>query len=65
MVGVYVDDRKSVAYRDADGVFREDFGEAIVIKYLTAEELNALKSTAEAFCEAAIRDYNESVEALK
>ncbi|WP_230116409.1 hypothetical protein [Bacillus velezensis] len=41
-----------------------DFGEAIVIKYLTAEELNALKSTAEAFCEAAISD-NESVEALK
>ncbi|MGO1136476.1 hypothetical protein ACTOS9_13010 [Bacillus subtilis] len=51
--------------RDDDGVFREDFGEAIVIKYLTAEELMALKSTAEAFCEAAIRDYNESVEVAK
>lgn len=51
--------------RDDGGVFREDFGDAIVIKYLTAEELMALKSTAEAFCEAAIRDYNESVEVAK
>ncbi|ARV43482.1 hypothetical protein BCV50_00030 [Bacillus subtilis] len=52
--------------RDDDGVFREDFGEAIVIKYLTAEELMALKNTAEAFCDVAIWDYNEGIkEALK
>lgn len=36
----------------------EDFGKTVTVKYITPEELIALKNTALAFCEAAIHQYN-------
>lgn len=47
------------------GSNREDYGKCIVIKYLTVEDLNRLKDTAENFCKVAIEEHNRLEEMYK